>query len=143
MIRYAAKISFALALFLNAAPAFAGSKSLDDLVRAYRAAHLANDQPALATLVYWEGVETKEKKLVIASLKEGLERKFESITLIDLPPDQILEYTRNGKTYRPNLKPLKKMQVTYQDDSSGIKSTSYLVGEHNGEYYITTAAPIN
>ena len=55
-----------------------------------------------------------------------------------------MEYHLGGVTYRPNLKPVKQLWMSFKksNPASAISGSGYFVGLHDGKTFITTAAPV-
>jgi len=118
--------------------------SFDEMITAYSAAHAEKDVASLEKLVYWTGVREQEKLQVRKSFSGDISREIETVKVVDLPADQVTEYKLAGITFRPNLKPVKKLVVTFkkQDSTFEVTGSGYLLGQHAGAVYITTAAPV-
>ena len=134
-----------LSMVLFCSPAFSESpKSFDELIAAYKTAQQSKSLPGLEELVFWEGVEPADRARVKSSFEEDIQREIEKVEIADLPANQILEYKMHGATYRPNLKPVKKLLVSYKKGTGQVEVTGsgYLVGQHGSEVLITPAAPV-
>ncbi len=127
---------------------FAGSpgyKSTQELMEKYRNAHETNDIKAAEVLYYWVGVDEETKKAVLDSFRKNFGRQIKSIKTENLKQTDVLEYTRNGIVYRPNLPTVGWLAIEFQTagGETGLsKKTSYLLGNKEGRYYLTTAVPI-
>ena len=107
----------------------------------------AKDTPAMLNLVYFDGVEPQMKEMLTKQMSVIVQKQVQSVALIDPDPNQIFEYTLQGKKYKTNLTPIKMLKIDYQETipvSSGTLSNptfTFPVGDHKGSLYITTAVP--
>ena len=101
----------------------------------------------MLNLVYFDGVEPQMKEMLTKQMSDIVQKQVQSVTLIDPDPNQIFEYTLQGKKYKTNLTPIKMLKIDYQETipvSSGTLSNptfTFPVGDHSGSLYITTAVP--
>lgn len=122
-------------------PADAGGS---EFVKQYRAAHENKDLDALMKLVCWDGVEEPMREMY----RSGWERDFPlKIHSIELKPasfrEIVSEYTRNGKTYRPNLEVTGWISIVWAKGQKAAPTTTDMpVGMKDGNTSITTAAPV-
>lgn len=124
-----------------------GASSPDDLATRFREAHESGDVEALRRLVCWDGVDEHTRGSVERQLEQELGREIEDVRVEALSEGFQLEYSLDGVTYRPNLEPVRRLRVEFGDapeaeaGEAGTGSMSFLVGERDGTYLITTAAP--
>ena len=134
----------ALIVFLPITRAFAadGAASTQELRERYKSYFGQKDEQKLATLAYWKGVTQDDREGFYRSLRHDLQFRLESVEFEPLSVGGPFEYTREGVTYAPNLKPVGRLVARYrtQGNVSNL-STSYLVGKKDGRYYIALAAP--
>lgn len=107
------------------------------------------DGAALFSLVYLDGVEPSMKEMLNKQISAIVNQPVTSISLGDVAPGQIFEYTRKGVTYRTNLTPIKMLKIDYTETSPvspgaiSNASMSLPVGSLDGTLRITTAAPVS
>jgi predicted subunit of tRNA(5-methylaminomethyl-2-thiouridylate) methyltransferase len=115
------------------------------LIDACKAGIEAKDPDRLMKLVHWHGVEENIKQLMRAGFADLVKRDIDGIKIVPLDESDIFEYERNGVKYATNLVPIGKLlilfEVTNPDESHAVNAT-FLVGEIEGKYIITTAAPV-
>lgn len=123
-----------------------GAGSPEELATRYRQAHEARDLEALHHLVCWDRVDEATRGSVERQIEKELGRAIEVVRVEPLSEDFELEYTLDGVTYRPNLEPLRRLRIEFspakEGEPSASPSMSFLVGERDGTYLITTAAPV-
>jgi hypothetical protein len=123
-----------------------GAGSPDELATRYQQAHEARDLDALRSLVCWDRVDEPTRGSVERQIEKELGRRIEAIRVEPLSDGFELEYTLDGVTYRPNLVPVRRIRIEFAtpEESDPMLSTSmsFLVGERDGAYLITTAAPV-
>jgi len=119
-----------------------GASSKKELASLYRQYFEKKDTQNIRSLVYWPGVLDFERNSFNRSVNYDMEFKLQKIEIAPLDKNQMLEYTREGITYKPTLKPLCKLVATYVPHGDLDKlSTSYLVGVRDKRYYIILASP--
>lgn len=111
------------------------------LISKFKAAHKNRDINALMDLVYWRNVTQQTKDSIKKSFEDLLNKSIKNIYIGPVPKDQMTEYTLGSIHYRINLKPAGLLQIFVTSAKDGIISTSYVVGRHDQEYLIATAAP--
>ena len=123
-----------------------GAGSPDELATRYQQAHEARDLGALRSLVCWDRVDEATRASVERQIEKELGRAIEAVRVEPLSEGFELEYTLDGVTYRPNLEPLRRLRIEFtaakEGEESASTSMSFLVGERDGAYLITTAAPV-
>jgi hypothetical protein len=123
-----------------------GAGSPDELATRYQQAHEAQDLDALRSLVCWDRVDEATRDSVERQIEKELGRPIEAVRVEPLSEGFELEYTLGGVTYRPNLEPVRRIRIEFtvpeEGDPSVSTSMSFLVGERDGAYLITTAAPV-
>jgi len=119
-----------------------GTASKRELQQLYQQYFQQKDEQKVATLVYWKGVEQRERDSFFRSLRSDLNHRLQKVEFVPLDAGVKLEYALDGVTYVPVLPALGRMVASYEDEGN-VKhlSTSYLVGEKNGRYYIDLATP--
>lgn len=96
----------------------------------------------MATLVYWQGVEQRERDAFFRSLRDDINYRLQKLEFVPLDAGAKLAYTLDGVTYVPALPAIGRMVVRYKDQGNATHlATSYLVGVKNGKYYIDLATP--
>ena len=119
-----------------------GAASEAELVQLYQRYFQQKDEQKLATLVYWAGVEQRDRDAFVRSLQSDLKHRLRKVELAPLDASMKLEYTINGVTYVPAVPPVERMIAAYEDEGNVTHlSTTYLVGRKNGRYYIDLAVP--
>jgi len=120
-----------------------GAATREELVLLYRRYAQAKDKEKLRTLVYWPGVQDRERNVFEKSIDDDSRLTVTGVDSGPLAKDQMLEYTLEGTTYRPTLAPIGKLVVTYAPQGAAkILSTTYLIGVKDDRYYITLASPV-
>jgi len=132
---YATVISAAMS-----ARAADGAASKIELQQLYQRFFEQKDEQSLAKLVYWQGVEQRDRDGFLRSLRNDLKYRLKKVDFVPLDAGVKLEYTLEGVTYVPALSAIGRMIVSYEDQGN-VKhlSTSYLVGVKDGRYYIDLA----
>jgi hypothetical protein len=132
---YAAVISAAMSVC-----AADGAASKTELQQLYQRYFQQKDEQRLAMLVYWQGVEQRDRDGFLRSLRNDLKYRLKKVELVPLDAGVKLEYTLEGVTYVPALPAIGRMIVSYEDQGN-VKhlSTSYLIGVKDRRYYIDLA----
>jgi hypothetical protein len=119
-----------------------GAASKAELQQLYQRYFQQKDERKLATLVYWPGVEQRDRDGFFRSLRGDLNYRLQKVEFLPLDPGLKLEYTLSGITYVPALPPVGRVVATYEGQGNvNHASTSYLVGVKDGRFYITLAVP--
>jgi len=130
-------------LFLTVDLKSKGAATKEELCSLYRRYAMAKDKERISTLVYWQGVQDRERNAFNKSIEYDSQFKIKKVEITPLDKDQVMEYTIQGITYRPTLKPIGNLVVTYESQGTvNALSTSYLVGSKDARYYITLASPV-
>ena len=118
--------------------------STTELQQLYSRYFQQKDEQKLATLVYWQGVDQRDRDGFLRALRNDLKHRLQKIKFLPLDKGVKLEYTLDGVTYMPVLPAIGRMVANYEDEDN-VKnlSTSYLVGVKDGKYYIDLATPQN
>lgn len=117
-------------------------RSAEQLAQQFQEAHAAGDYSRIENLIYWEGVEQKMREDTEKQIKETFTMKIARSYVTSGPtvfPSS--DYRMGNKTYGLNLTPVGNLRVEFESPN-GIM-TVYFVGEINGKYFITLAAPRN
>lgn len=119
-----------------------GAASTTELQELYSRYFQQKDEQKLATLVYWQGVDQRDRDGFLRGLRNDLKHRLQKIKFLPLDKGVKLEYTLGGVTYMPVLPAIGHMVASYEDEDN-VKnlSTSYLVGVKDGKYYIDLASP--
>ena len=122
------------------ASAASGAASTTELQQLYSRYFHQKDEQKLATLVYWQGVDQRDRDGFLRALRKDLKHRLQKIKFVPLDKGVKLEYTLDGVTYMPVLPAIGRMVASYEDEDN-VKnlSTSYLVGVKDGKYYIDLA----
>ncbi len=134
------RVSYALVLIVTLVPTFLhGAEKGEALVEKYRAAHEARDVEALKALVHWEGGSERTREIIEQRLIRHLNLEIKSIEFRQLTGDE--EFENLG--YRPNLEPAGWLVMFFKPprEDSRFFGKSFVVGEDDGEYFITVAEP--
>lgn len=106
---------------------------------AVRTAFSKKDKDALNSLSCWDGVTEKFKALATKDPEYLFAHPVRLIEYRPVEPDDSKEFPRDGVTYAPNLKIIKRLQIEFQDDP---KMKAYkLVGEKDGRLMFVNLAP--
>jgi len=119
-----------------------GAASKTELQQLYYRFFQRKDEQKLATLVYWHGVDQRDRDGFLRALRSDLKHRLQKVNFVSLDKGVKLEYTLDGVTYMPVLPAIGRMVASYEDEDN-VKnlSTSYLVGVKDGKYYIDLATP--
>jgi hypothetical protein len=121
----------------------AGTPTLDDLAKTLQDAYRAKDIDAVLALFYMAGVDDATKASLIKNIQADFQNTVDSVELVEPAANNLYQYTRDGITYGVNLPVIKETKVKFAKNASGITSTSFYVGVHDGTYYLVTAAPVS
>jgi hypothetical protein len=119
--------------------------SSDDLIRRFRAAHQKHSLPEIERLVFWGGAAQDLRRSTERHIADDFRLTIARVTIQPLAADERLEYTKDGITYRPTLRPVGRLMVEFDPAggaAGGVTSTTYLVGVRAGNYYIVSAEPV-
>ena len=120
-----------------------GAATKEELCTLYQQYSTAKDTEKIRSLVYWQGVQDRERNAFNRSVEYDSQFKIKKVEFTPLDKNQMMEYTLQGTTYRPTLNPIGNLVVTYEPQGAvNALSTSYLVGAKNARYYITLASPV-
>lgn len=123
------------------------ARSTGELAQRVAAAHAKHDTAALVRLVYWGRADTLLRRHYRAALGDDLAHTLSGTAIKPLDPSEKLEYTVGEQAYVPTLTPIGRLEVKFAPftRSDGAKvsalSSSYLVGEKGGRFYLLTAEP--
>ncbi len=135
-------LSYALMVIVALAPTcLYGADKGEALVEKYHIAHQSKDVEALKVLVYWKGGSERTSEIIEQRLILHLNLEIESIEFRPLIGGE--EFDKLG--YRPNLKPVGWLAMFFKPpkEDSRFFAKSFVVGEKDGEYFITIAEPVN
>ncbi len=147
MIRMMKKLATLLALIAitgcesKTTPAFTTGRTQAQLIDEYKQAHDARDIDAMMKLVYWGETANDDHSMKRNVFIADFDSEITSVTIEPLKADALLEYTRNGVTWRPTLPPIGWLTITFEVGESGNAGTSVLVAEKDGSHHIVFAAP--
>lgn len=126
----------------TASPTDAPTDARDELVQAFEQAFRQRDLEKLKNLVWWEGADEFIRSSVEGSLEDDLRHQLLDVQLDPPTVGEVLEFTHQGLVYKPNLPVAGRLRVSYQmEGMTDPASSSYLVGQHEGRYFIAVAAP--
>ena len=117
----------------------------DQLIQQFRTAHQKRSIPDVARLVFWGGASQDLRRSTERHIADDFPMRIARVTVRPLAPDERLEYTRDGVTYRPTLRPVGRLTVEFVPGvgtAGGVTATSYLVGLKDGVYYLLSAEPV-
>ena len=122
-------------------------RSKQELIDAYKQAHASGEVEAVLALVHWGENEGEEDRSHVRSLLEfdfdpAVVGELQKVTIEPLKPDSIIEYEKDGKTYRPPLPPIGELVITFKiktNTYSATSTTQLLVAEKDGGHYIVFA----
>jgi hypothetical protein len=118
-------------------------KSAQELATRYASAHARQDTLAIQRLVYWGRAPQSLRASFNSRLAEEVSRPIRSATITPLAPNESMNVTVRGVSYRPTLTPVAHLDITFVPgkNPSGSESSErsvYVVGAHSGRYYIVT-----
>ncbi len=113
------------------------------LMQEYRRAHETKDVDAAMKLVDLTGVGPAIRKSLAGNFKDDFLLAIDKLEMVAPAPNQLTQYTREGRTYKTNLAVKKVLVVSFkpQPGTTQVGSTRYLVGEKGARYFIATAVP--
>jgi hypothetical protein len=126
-------------------PTQGSARTADQLIAQFRRAHETRATGSILRLVYWGTAEPAVRRTMERSITADLDLVIKRISLQPLAPDETLEYTQHGVTYRPTLQPVGRMNVEFIPQpgrNQQVRSSSYLVGVKDKVYFLLTAAPV-
>ena len=118
----------------------------DQLIQAFRVAHQKHSLAGVARLVYWGGTSQDMRRSSERAIADDFPMAIVRVTMQPLAQGEMLQYTKNGVTYRPTLRAIGRMKVEFVPRSSSTATetvTSYLVGIKDGVYYLLTAEQVS
>jgi|GEM_PF-2367917 len=125
--------------------AAAGSNSSEALIDAVRAALADCDADAFAALVYTtDAPESQDLSAHRGMLKEDCGKTVASIKIEPLAADDPTSYEMRGVRYRPTLPPAGKLVIRFSDETDSAvrgETTSFLVGQRDGHWWVLTSEP--
>jgi hypothetical protein len=117
----------------------------DQLIQQFRASHQKHSRPDIERLVFWGGAAQELRRSTERHIADDFPLTIARVTIRPLATDERLEYTKDGVTYRPTLRPVGRLTVEFVAGSGaagGVTSTTYLVGVSDGVYFIVSAEPV-
>jgi len=120
-----------------------GAPTLDALAKALQDAYRAKNVDQVLALFYMANVDEATKASLVINIQADFPNTLASVEIVKPAANNLYQYTRNGITYRVNLPVIKDAKVKFAKNASGITSTSFYVGTHDGTYYLVTAAPVS
>jgi hypothetical protein len=116
-----------------------GSKreTFEDLTAAYRDSHSKKSISELLSLFKKSKSFEDQRASFEISFGEDIQRPIRAIDWVPLDNSE-LSYELNGKIYRPVIAPAGRMKVSF-DVENDITASTYLVGLHEGEWFILSA----
>ena len=108
------------------------------------AANESRNVEAMLELFAFEEADQKTINLLRIAIEFEIGLPVESLVFESLSgaPEEIIDYTHNGISYRPSLKPKYRMKVQY--DVEGQLASKYTLGRNiENDWRIVTAVPEN
>lgn len=142
----AAALTLAVAGAVSLAAQGPAPKSENELIARVRQAFDHRSLVEMRQLVYWGRSNADAKTSFDRLASADFSQKPGKISVAALAPTDKLEYTLNGITYRPTLKPLGHVTIEFVVPPGAkmtASSTSYMYGARNGSYYLLTAEPVS
>ena len=125
----------------------AGEKE-DLLLNDYRVAFENGDAEAFVDLVYPQGVtdDIRSKLLENFQFNLDMDMSLSKLEISALTEEIQTENVIADVSYKLNLEPTARLNISLsivdKDGGQADASSSYLLGEHEGRLYITTAVPL-
>jgi hypothetical protein len=119
-------------------------KSLNAFSESFIAANESRDVEAMLELFALEDADQKTINLLRIAVEFEIGLPIESLVFESLSgaPEEIINYTHNGISYEPSLKPKYRMKVQY--DVEGQLASKYTLGRNiENAWRIVTAVPKN
>jgi hypothetical protein len=119
-------------------------KSLNAFSESFIAANESRDVEAMLELFALEDADQKTINLLRIAVEFEIGLPIESLVFESLSgaPEEIINYTHNGISYEPSLKPKYRMKVQY--DVEGQLASKYTLGRNiENDWRIVTAVPKN
>ncbi len=120
-------------------------RTADQLIQRFRVAHQKHCVPEISRLIYWGGAANGLRLSTERHIADDFPMAIARVTIEPLAAGEMLQYTKDGVTYRPTLRPIGRMKVEFlrgRDASGGVTATSYLMGVKDGAYYLLSAEPV-
>lgn len=114
--------------------------SKEELFDAFQQAVDEQNQDALVSLYYFEGVNDEMRLRAIDQIGKYFlsdEFKIISLSFAQLPKDAQTEIVQNGMRYRPSVEPLGYIEVQFSEKSP-FQTMSLPYGEVNGSFYLAS-----
>lgn len=112
-------------------------------IDAYGRAHAARDVHAFEKLVEWTDVTPSMRQALLRSFEADLSQPIQSIYVTPVDPQEVYSFTLHSVTYRPNLEPIRVLNIWFEMPDGGAQRTSYVVGRATDlSYRIAAAAPV-
>ncbi|HMP82254.1 MAG TPA: hypothetical protein PKA41_06040 [Verrucomicrobiota bacterium] len=94
-------------------------------------------------LYCWDRVDEKFRAAMKEHAEEKVSHKLAKAELLEITDDDLFGgYTEGGITYKPNLKPIRKLSLTYAEaEDSDLVGSELLVGLKEGQLMLVAAAP--
>lgn len=139
-------ITFFLAIskFVGCSDLVLNKKSLSAFSESFMAANESRNVEAMLELFAFEEADQKTINLLRIAIEFEIGLPVESLVFESLSgaPEEIIDYTHNGISYRPSLKPKYRMKVQY--DVEGQLASKYTLGRNiENAWRIVTAVPKN
>ena len=139
-------ITFFLAIskFVGCSDLVLNKKSLSAFSESFMAANESRNVEAMLELFAFEEADQKTINLLRIAIEFEIGLPVESLVFESLSgaPEEIIDYTHNGISYRPSLKPKYRMKVQY--DVEGQLASKYTLGRNiENDWRIVTAVPEN
>jgi len=122
-----------------------GAPSLEMLIEAFHEAHLNQDIEAAKELFYWKDAPGFVRDTVEKALQQYFGGLILELELAEVSDLQSYEFEFENTTYMPNLPAIKQLNIHYElqeGEDFTLLSSTYLIGERDGTYWISMSAPV-
>ena len=94
-------------------------------------------------MVYWGKAPASLRASFTSRLADEVNHPVRGVAITPLSPNESMDVTVRGVSYRPTLKPVAHLDITFasRKNKSGSESSEhsvYTVGEYAGRYYLIT-----
>ena len=105
-------------------------------------AYIEKKVSAVLALFYMNGVDQATKDALQKTISSDFKYDFGAIEIAEPGKGNIYEYVQNDVKYRANLPVTYKLAIHFKENKDRVTVAPFYVGEHEGKYYLVTAAPV-
>jgi len=117
-----------------------GPSTTAELIARFRHAHDARSIDEIRQLVYWGRTSDDNRRAFEHTASADFGKTIASAAVEPVGRGETFEYAQGGITFKPTLPPTGKLTVAFAPTATANKdSTTYLVGQSGGSYWLLTA----